>query len=816
MVYMAIVLAFSTGAVFLLRGPGRDRRALLLGVFFLLVATSFSQGLSNFLTDLSHLSPLVLLTSLALPEAFLPFFAWCFFSGFPKVRTVEPDRLSWWGRTLSLALGIFLFSANILTGLPGFGFLAPFDRLNTVGPYWFLLFGSAVAAFVYAVGRIHRANPEERRRTNLLLFGFVLGSTPVVLLTLLSTIFPPFHRALMQPPWFFLSQIVVYAALLSIPATTVYAVTARGALGVRLVIRAAIRYALARRTLTALTFLPLAALVVVLFLNRQETLAAVVSGPSGLAVLVAGFVGLVGVRFRRPALRSLDQRFFREQYDARQILRALVHGVRDIKNVAQLGTLLSTKIGQALHPKFVVVLTLNPLSRLFEARGKEVPPLPETSIIAGALRGGVSSLEASDLVDRTGMRLSRMEQHWLSDSDAALLVPLASRDGELLGLILLGERKSELPYSREDRGLLADIAAAATEALAGRLFPSLQTSLREDHHPDGILALPILEADVGAAQECVECGQIGPQDLVECPVCAGEMKEAPVPLSLRGVYRLETRIGEGGMGLVYRGFDTALGRPVAIKTLVRVDEGLAARLRHEARAMASVAHPNLATIYGAETWKGRPLILVEYFGAGTLEDRLGRGRLSVGKAIEFGISLAGGIEHLHDLGMLHRDIKPSNIGMSDVDQPKLLDFGLAQLLDADRGHDLETDGPVEIRLPLPREQVSAVEPLEATRTGGVRGTVPYLSPEVLSGRRPGRDSDLWGLAVVLFEAVAGVNPFMRAGGSVRTLAPDLGTYLPDCSKDVAAFFARALSYDPSKRQRTIGEFREGLEGLAAR
>jgi len=294
------------------------------------------------------------------------------------------------------------------------------------------------------------------------------------------------------------------------------------------------------------------------------------------------------------------------------------------------------------------------------------------------------------------------------------------------------------------------------------------------------------------------------------------MREAPVPVLLRGAYRLERKIGQGGMGLVYRAEDLALARTVAVKTLLRADSDLAARLRHEARAMASVAHPNLATVFGAETWKGRPLILVEYFNAGTLEDRLEKGPLPIPEAIQLGVRLSGGIEHLHELGMLHRDIKPSNIGFSVHRQPKLLDFGLVQFL-SDREDSLPDESePVEGVPPAEPDPASILRDLEITRPGRVRGTLPYLSPEVLSGERPGAQSDVWSLAVVLFEAVAGVNPFLRPGGAARNPAPDLRTYRPGSPPEVAEFFDRALSPDPDERPRTIRSLRLELESLPAR
>jgi serine/threonine protein kinase len=435
-------------------------------------------------------------------------------------------------------------------------------------------------------------------------------------------------------------------------------------------------------------------------------------------------------------------------------------------------------------------------------------------MIAGVLRRAGTPLAGTSIIEMTEGGLSTMERYWIADSDAALVVPLLDRRGGLLGLILLGEKKSELPFSKEDKDLLTDISAAATETLAQRLLPSVAEDLVGRRSDGRVARVPVSgDSDAEMAFECVDCGQLGPSDLAECPVCGGGVAEALVPRTLRGAYRMESLIGQGGMGLVYRATDLALERAVAVKTLISADSRLAARLRHEARAMASVAHPSLATIYGAETWRGRPFIVMEFFAAGTLSDRLKKGPLPIPDTLELGIQLVSGIEHLHELGMLHRDVKPSNIGLSDNRQPKLLDFGLAKAFLPEReggGWRAEPGTWGDLALP---EQNQAEATMGATRTGRVRGTVPYLSPEVLSGGRPGVASDLWGFSVVLYESISGANPFIKPGGSARVLAPDLRDSLPDCPPEIAAFFSRTLSFEPAKRPATARELRMEMETL---
>ena len=227
-----------------------------------------------------------------------------------------------------------------------------------------------------------------------------------------------------------------------------------------------------------------------------------------------------------------------------------------------------------------------------------------------------------------------------------------------------------------------------------------------------------------------------------------------MPHTLRGTFRLEQRLGAGGMGVVYRALDLNLGRDVAIKTLPRMGAAQAQRLRKEARAMAMVAHPNLATVYGIETWRDVPFLVEEYLAGGTLAHKLSLRRLSLAEALQLGITLADALEHLHGARILHCDIKPSNIGFTQHGVVKLLDFGLARLL--------------RDRRP-PAEVVTATSPVEdaptlvaASASGAFAGTPHYMSPEAVQGGRPSPVYDVWGLSVVLFEAIAGHRPFNGA------------------------------------------------------
>jgi serine/threonine protein kinase len=282
------------------------------------------------------------------------------------------------------------------------------------------------------------------------------------------------------------------------------------------------------------------------------------------------------------------------------------------------------------------------------------------------------------------------------------------------------------------------------------------------------------------------------------------------------------------MGVVYRALDIELEREVAVKTLPQMSPDEAMRLRREARAMAAVSHPNLALIYGSESWNGIPMLIVELLAGGTLEARLANGPVPVLEALELGVTLADVLGGLHRAGILHRDIKPSNIGFTAGGTPKLLDFGLARLL----------TGPTVDQTPAltsvtgeRRADIAvtarSLEHLrqDATEDGLIIGTPLYLSPEAVRGLAPDPGFDVWACAVVLFEAMAGRHPL--AGGSLavtlgriqRADFPDLRDYLPDAPDGVCAFFRRAFSADPGERPRTADALRTALRrelALAAR
>jgi serine/threonine-protein kinase len=251
------------------------------------------------------------------------------------------------------------------------------------------------------------------------------------------------------------------------------------------------------------------------------------------------------------------------------------------------------------------------------------------------------------------------------------------------------------------------------------------------------------------------------------------------------------------MGVVYRAIDLDLDREIAIKTLPRTSVRESMRLRREAQVMARLVHPNLAAIFGLETWRGVPMLIVEFLPGGTLADRLRCGPLSVKEAIELGRALAAGLASMHSVALLHRDIKPNNIGFQIDQTPKLLDFGLAQLLSEPGG-----SGPSSTSS-VPDRRISSLDRM---------GTPAYAPPARyrLDADDPVRD--LWSLSLVLYEAIAGINPMVAPDEDSLVSTPgrreisSLLQHVPACPPEVAAFLSHALSPNAAERPRTARAF----------
>jgi Tol biopolymer transport system component len=262
-------------------------------------------------------------------------------------------------------------------------------------------------------------------------------------------------------------------------------------------------------------------------------------------------------------------------------------------------------------------------------------------------------------------------------------------------------------------------------------------------------------------------------------------------------YRVTTKLGEGGMGAVWRATDTKLNRDVAIKILpdtFAADPDRLARFTREAQVVASLNHPNIAAIYGVED---RALIL-ELVEGPTLAERIAQGAIPLDEVLPIARQIAEALEYAHDKGIVHRDLKPANIKLTVDGRAKILDFGLAKAFSTDFAAADPTSSPTMT--------------MRATMAGLIMGTAGYMSPEQAKGKPVDRRADIWAFGVVLVEMLTG--RMMYTGETVsETLAsvikdqPDLAALPAGTPPAIRRLLKRCLEKDPQRRLQAIGEAR---------
>jgi serine/threonine protein kinase/Tol biopolymer transport system component len=268
-----------------------------------------------------------------------------------------------------------------------------------------------------------------------------------------------------------------------------------------------------------------------------------------------------------------------------------------------------------------------------------------------------------------------------------------------------------------------------------------------------------------------------------------------------GPYEIVSSLGAGGMGEVYRARDSRLGRDVAIKVLPAAmdrDPDRVARFEREARAIAALNHPNVCALYDIGEQDGRAFLVMELLEGETLQQRLSRGPLEYDTVVDFGIALADALDQAHRQGFIHRDLKPANIFLTTRGLPKMLDFGLARVLDRDD------------------DQTRAAE-AGITDAGATVGTVGYMSPEQLRGRPADARSDLFSLGLVLHEMVTGRRAFAGKTTAETSAAilhegpAPMRAARPDVPEKLEEAILKTLEKDPDLRCQSAAELRADLK-----
>jgi serine/threonine protein kinase len=279
--------------------------------------------------------------------------------------------------------------------------------------------------------------------------------------------------------------------------------------------------------------------------------------------------------------------------------------------------------------------------------------------------------------------------------------------------------------------------------------------------------------------------------------------------TLLGRYEIRSFIGAGGMGEVYRAHDSALGRDVAVKVIPRelsLDPSRLKRFEQEARATSALNHPNILVIFDLGTFEGSTYVVSELLEGQTLRERLLEGVLSPRKAIEYAAQIARGLAAAHEKGIIHRDLKPENIFITTDGHVKILDFGLAKLLD-----------PV-----VPDEDSSEAQTKRiSTHPGAILGSVGYMAPEQVRGRPADQRSDIFTFGAILYEMVTGDRAF-RGDSSVEAMnailkeePPPLQTSDRGIPPALERLITHCLEKQPQDRFQSARDLAFGLESLTS-
>jgi serine/threonine-protein kinase len=274
-------------------------------------------------------------------------------------------------------------------------------------------------------------------------------------------------------------------------------------------------------------------------------------------------------------------------------------------------------------------------------------------------------------------------------------------------------------------------------------------------------------------------------------------------------YRITEKLGQGGMGEVYRAEDTNLSRQVAIKVLpdeFAYDAERLARFEREAKLLASLNHPNIAAIHGLEEHEGKRFLVLELVEGQTLAERLRKGRIPLDETLDICRQIAEGLEAAHEKGIIHRDLKPANVKVTPEGKVKILDFGLAKAFQG------EPSAPDMSKSPTLTSQM--------TNAGVILGTAAYMSPEQTRGKAVDKRADIWAFGCVLYECLTVKRAFQgetitEIVASILKSDPDWRLLPAETPPFLRAVLRQCLQKDPARRLHDIADAFIGIQELAA-
>jgi len=706
--------------------------------------------------------------------------AFGFLAGFPQ--TPFTLRRAWsliWAPAMvvTIPINLNMFWLPVYAGANG-----PVVPAWLIVPGWVLGASYLAASIILLMRNYHRIEGRnERRRLRMVVAGFGVTVFAMAVAMVFGIPWGPIER--FRSAYFAGFDSVRPLLLAAAPICTTYAILRHRMFDIHLMVRLGLRYAAARGLL--LSIVPAIGLMLVLDLlnNGNQPLTEITRRRGLLYMTIALGAFLLHAR-QKVWLNALDRRFFRDQYDAQQILSAVVDNIRRAGTFDRAASHVVSQIQGALHPEFASLMVREPGAAAYRATastGGVPPPIPAHSKLIALMRLLDKPLENSQ--SQPGwlrQQLPHEEAEYLQRARVEWLFPVMLGETGADAILVLGPKRSEEPYSREDRDLLRAITGSLALLLERPSAPAT--------------------ASVGFA-ECPECGTCYDSGLALCETDGAKLSLFPYSRCLAQRYWFERRLGRGGMGSVYQARDRELDRGVAVK-VIRSDRmgdtEAVARFRREAKAAAGFSHPNVVTIhdFGVAEDNRAYLVMELLSGRSLREELLQCKRLESKRVLEILSGVGSAVAAAHERMLLHRDLKPENIFLSrsgEMEVAKILDFGLAKMI----------------------TPAGVMESLPGTAPGMLIGTLAYMSPEQIRGGAPMESWDLWSLAVVAFEMLTGVHPFGTLTDWRRVLTeghfPPPDANAPALTTSLKEFFECTLDVDRSRRPGSARQFIVGLQ-----
>jgi len=736
--YLQIV-AFGLSGAFLLRW-GKDEAACWLGLAYLLIGSAYAYlpAKASPFTEWMWLLPL---------DLFLPLVIWQFARTFPKRELGSRSRLLFrLGSALFLLLALALLMCNWLPEP-----LDPqrlFHRID--GPFYaYGVYLSVPLALSGVTVEFSAAAAGQRDKARLLLL--VLSIVTIVLLLYVVLYFVPAYRTFFDSgSGRVISVAVLHSFVISVPLVTAYVLAMSQTLRLKVLFTLFVRYRIARLSSGVLLALPILVIAGLLWSSRSLSLSELAVSSRGAMLVFFALAGFIAYLLRATITQRIESTFFRESYDPAERTANLGRLLPQANTPSALAAIINRELSATIHLESSGVLIKR--DEAWEDVEGVINALPLDAAFIWNLGDEPASPDA--LIDES----DSVASDWLAETRVTMLTPINTASGKLVGVIASGEKQSGLAYTSQDKDFLGISARL--------LLPHLQRVLGAD-------LFGIVDDEPRCAM-CASCAEIWRVYSDECDSCGGAMLTLAVPKRISGKYEIQRSIGHGGSGLALLAQDVFLERHLVLKTLPNIHPDGIKALQLEARSMASIDHPNIATIYDLEVWRGLPILVMEHLAGGTLANRIQSGPASFREVLETAEVLLVACQYLHGKGVVHGDIKPSNIGYDSRTVPKLFDFGLT------------------------RKVSDVVESC-------LSGTPLYLSPDLLAGAPLDERSDLWALSITLYEMALGQNPIPQDSlqSTLRFLRleeiPPLSSCRPETPASLDAFLSASLSRDRADR-----------------